>query len=183
MAHTRLLDLGKYHIPDVVGTPVTQLWQYWFMSPQSMSVLEAVDASRSEMIGFTRELVAIPSENPPGAEYARCAEVIAQKLKEIGLDPRVIEAPAPKPGEPPGYCVTACHGEGERALHFHGHYDVVPRSVEGQFDPVIKGPNLFGRGSSDMKSGLASMIYAVQALRQTKTRLNGRVELVIVPDE
>jgi len=131
------------------------------------------------MIDFTRELVAIPSENPPGNEYARCAGAIAQRLKDIGLEPRVIEVP----GKPPGYCVTACHGEGERAFYFHGHYDVVPRSVEGQFDPAIKGSNLFGRGSSDMKSGLASMIYAVQALRQTKTRLNGRVELVIVPDE
>jgi len=124
------------------------------------------------MIDFARQLVAIPTENPPGNEYARCAGVIAQKLTEIGLEPRVI-----------GNCVTAGHGEGERMLHFHGHYDVVPRSVEGQFDPAIKGPNLFGRGSSDMKGGLASMIYAVQALRRALTRLKGRVELVIVPDE
>jgi succinyl-diaminopimelate desuccinylase len=68
-------------------------------------------------------------------------------------------------------------------LHFHGHYDVVPHSVDGQFDPVIKRSNLFGRGSSDMKGGLASTIYAVQALRRMRTRLKGRVELVIVPDE
>jgi acetylornithine deacetylase/succinyl-diaminopimelate desuccinylase family protein len=142
-------------------------------------LLEAVDASQSEMVDFTRELVAIPSENPPGNEYARCAAVIAQKLGDIGLEPRVIEAP----GTPPGYCVTASHGEGERALYFHGHYDVVPRSGEGQFDAVIQGSNLFGRGSSDMKSGLAAMIYAVEALRRARVRLNGRVELVIVPDE
>ena len=142
------------------------------MSDDQRRLLEAVDASRSEMIDFTRELVAIPSENPPGNEYARCVGAIAQKLKDIGLEPQVT-----------GHCVTASHGEGERALYFHGHYDVVPRSVEGQFDPVIKGPNLFGRGSSDMKSGLASMIYAVKALRQVKTPVNGRVELVIVPDE
>jgi succinyl-diaminopimelate desuccinylase len=153
------------------------------MSDHHKSVLEAIDASQSEMIDFTRELVAIPSENPPGNEYERCAGVIAQKLKDIGLEPRVVEVPASKPCERPGYCVTACHGEGERALHFHGHYDVVPRSVEGQFDPEIKQSNLFGRGSSDMKSGLASMIYAVQALRSARTRLSGRVELVIVPDE
>jgi len=149
------------------------------MSDHQRRLLEAVDASRSEMIDFTRELVAIPSENPPGNEYARCAAVIAQKLKDIGLEPRMIEVP----GTPPGYCVTAGHGEGERALYFHGHYDVVPRAAEGQFDPVIQGSNLFGRGSSDMKSGLAAMIYAVQALRRARARLNGRVELVVVPDE
>jgi succinyl-diaminopimelate desuccinylase len=154
-----------------------------FMSGHPTSLLEAVDASQSEMIDFARELIAIPSENPPGNEYARCAGVIAQKLKEIGLEPRVVEVPATKPDAQPGYCVTACHGEGERTLHFHGHYDVVPRSVEGQFDPEIRQSNLFGRGSSDMKGGLASMVYAVQALRRARTRLNGRVELVIVPDE
>jgi succinyl-diaminopimelate desuccinylase len=136
------------------------------------SLIEAVDASRSETIDFARQLVAIPTENPPGNEYARCAGVIAQKLTEIGLEPRVI-----------GHCVTASHGEGERVLHFHGHYDVVPRSAEGQFDPVIKGANLFGRGSSDMKGGLASMVCAVEALRRARTPLKGRVELVIVPDE
>jgi acetylornithine deacetylase/succinyl-diaminopimelate desuccinylase family protein len=146
-------------------------------------LLDAVDAAQSEMIDFTRELVAIPSENPPGNEYARCAGAIAKKLSEIGLTPRVIEVPAPRLGESPGYCVTASYGEGERALYFHGHYDVVPHSVEGQFDPVIKQSNLLGRGSSDMKSGLASMIFAIQALRRVQARLNGRVELVIVPDE
>jgi len=153
------------------------------MSLDQKNLLDAVDALQSEMVDFTRELVAIPSENPPGNEYARCAGAIAQKLSDLGLDPQVIEVPAPRLGESPGYCVTASHGEGERAVYLHGHYDVVPHSVEGQFDPVIQHSNLFGRGSSDMKSGLASMVFAVQALRLSRTRLNGRVELVIVPDE
>jgi acetylornithine deacetylase/succinyl-diaminopimelate desuccinylase family protein len=153
------------------------------MSLDQKDLLEAIDASRSEMIEFTRELVAIPSENPPGNEYARCAGSIAQKLNQIGLESRVVEVPAARLGESPGYCVTASHGEGERALYFHGHYDVVPHSVEGQFDPAIRQSNLFGRGSSDMKGGLASMVFAIQALRRVRARLNGRIELVIVPDE
>ncbi len=153
------------------------------MSGHHSGLVEAIDAFRSEMIDFARELIAIPSENPPGNEYARCAEVIAKKLKETGLEPRVIEAPTSRRGEQPGYCVTAGHGEGERVLYLHGHYDVVPHSVNGQFDPRIKHSNLFGRGSSDMKGGLASMIYAVHALRRAHTRLKGRVELIIVPDE
>ena len=122
---------------------------------------------REEMIAFTRELVAIPTENPPGNNYRRCALAIARKLEEIGLEPAIIETP----GDGAGYCVLAFHGRGERVLHFHGHYDVVPRSVDGQFEPVIKGGNLFGRGSSDMKSGLAAMIYAVKAIRQAGVEL------------
>jgi acetylornithine deacetylase/succinyl-diaminopimelate desuccinylase family protein len=147
------------------------------------SLLAAVDASQSEMIDFARELIAIPSENPPGNEYERCAEAIARKLTEIGLKPRVVEVPSSEPGQKAGYCVTASYGEGERALYFHGHYDVVPHSAGGQFDPAIKQSNLFGRGSSDMKGGLASMIFAVHALQCAGRQFNGRVELVIVPDE
>jgi succinyl-diaminopimelate desuccinylase len=153
------------------------------MSVDQNNLLEAVDALQSEMVDFTRELVAIPSENPPGNEYARCAGAIAQKLSDLGFDPRVIEVPTPRLGDSPGYCVTASHGEGERALYFHGHYDVVPRSLEGQFDPVVQHSNLLGRGSSDMKGGLASMVFAVQALRLAHARLNGRIDLIIVPDE
>src|ERR1043166_6988073 len=92
------------------------------------TLLEAVDASHSEMIDFTRELVAIPTENPPGKEYLRCAGVIAQRLKAIGLCPRVIEVPAGTAGDEPGYCVIASHGEGERSLYFHGHYDEIGRA-------------------------------------------------------
>jgi succinyl-diaminopimelate desuccinylase len=152
------------------------------MTDRRDALLEAVDAASSEAIDFTKQLIAIPTENPPGNEYARCAEAIAQKLAAIDLEPRIVETPA-RSGAAPGYCVTASHGEGERALHFHGHYDVVPHSVSGQFEPIVRGPNLFGRGSSDMKSGLASMICAVQALRRARTPVNGRVELVVVPDE
>ncbi len=154
-----------------------------FQSDRQNHLLETVDALLPEMVDFTRELACIPSENPPGNEYARCTEAIVQKLQQIGLEHRVIESPSANPGGQPGYCITASHGEGERALYFHGHYDVVPHSVEGQFEPVLENANLFGRGSSDMKGGLASMIFAMQALRQARTPLHGRVELVVVPDE
>jgi acetylornithine deacetylase/succinyl-diaminopimelate desuccinylase-like protein len=48
---------------------------------------------------------------------------------------------------------------------------------------VRKGQTLFGRGSADMKSGLASMLYAAVALRRLRVPLDGRVGLVFVPDE
>jgi len=153
------------------------------MSDPCESLLEAVDASQSEMIAFARDLIAIPSENPPGKEYSRCAEMLANRLQCLGMASQVIEVPAAQSDRAPGYCVVASHGDGERVLHFHGHCDVVPRSSEGQFDPVIQGANLFGRGSSDMKGGLAAMVYAVHALRRARVPLDGRVELVMVPDE
>jgi len=47
-------------------------------------------------------------------------------------------------------------GTGPHTLYFSGHYDVVPAQSRDQFQPRVEGRNLFGRGSSDMKSGLAA---------------------------
>lgn len=142
------------------------------MSDWNSAICEAVDESLPEILDFTRELIAIPTENPPGEEYPRCAAMIANRLEALGFEPEVRSG-----------CVLAHCGVGNRAIHFHGHYDVVPHSADGQFEPVIEGANLFGRGSSDMKGGLAAMAYAVRALDRTRAPLGGRIELVMVPDE
>src|SRR5262249_40964675 len=52
-----------------------------------------------------------------------------------------------------------------------------------QFQPRVERPNLFGRGSSDMKSGLAAMIHAAAAARDEGLLRNGRIGIVLVPDE
>lgn len=62
---------------------------------------------------------------------------------------------------------------------FHGHLDVVP-GRSGQFQPVVDGDRLSGRGAYDMKGGLACMMCALKDLeRQQRVR----VRLVCVPDE
>jgi len=134
---------------------------------------EAVRSHRDDMIAFTRELVEIRSENPPGNEYGRAVECIVRRLAALGFQGTRVE----------GECVVTFVGAGERTVYFSGHYDVVPAQDASQFKPLVKGPNLFGRGSSDMKSGLAAMTYAAVALRDAGALRNGRVGLVFVPDE
>jgi succinyl-diaminopimelate desuccinylase len=62
---------------------------------------------------------------------------------------------------------------------FHGHLDVVPAPVE-QFEPVIDGDRIYGRGAYDMKGALSAMMGAVQELRDAR---NVQVVLTVVPDE
>jgi succinyl-diaminopimelate desuccinylase len=62
---------------------------------------------------------------------------------------------------------------------FHGHLDVVPGQGE-QFEPVIDGDKLIGRGAYDMKGGLAGMMCA---LKDVEPQERVRVRLVVVPDE
>ena len=132
-----------------------------------------LDAHREAMIDLTMRLVAIATENPPGNRYRECAELLCAELARLGFEDTRLE----------GDCVLSFAGRGERMLYFHGHYDVVPAQSETQFQPYVKGPNLFGRGSSDMKSGLAAMIYAAKAVRDCGLKFDGRIGLVFVPDE
>lgn len=109
------------------------------------------------------------------------------KLSEIGLDARIMEIPDQDLGsndpELPRYHIISSFGKGEETLYFHGHHDVVPASKEGQFDPYIKADRLYGRGTADMKAGLAAMIYAIKAIKYSGVDFNGRIGLTIVPDE
>jgi succinyl-diaminopimelate desuccinylase len=61
----------------------------------------------------------------------------------------------------------------------HGHLDVVPGRRE-QFSPRVDGDRLYGRGSYDMKGGLAAMMGALQELKEQN---EVRVVLIVVPDE
>lgn len=137
------------------------------------ALLEAIGGYRDAMVDFTQRLIAIPTENPPGNCYAQARQLILRQLKELGFaDTHLI-----------GECILSFVGTGKRALYFSGHYDVVPAQSTEQFEPHIKGENLSGRGSSDMKSGLAAMTFAARALQGSGITLDGRLGLVFVPDE
>jgi len=125
------------------------------------------------MLDLTKRLIAVPSENPPGNRYEECIRVLLSELDKLGFDDVRRE----------GECVLGHAGSGPRTLYFSGHYDVVPAQSRNQFEPRVEGHNLFGRGSSDMKSGLAAMIYAAAAARDEGLLKSGRIGIVLVPDE
>ncbi len=129
--------------------------------------------SEPAMLDLTKRLIAIPSENPPGNHYEECARTLLDELVKLGFDDVRRE----------GACVLASAGTGLRTLYFSGHYDVVPAQNRDQFQPRVEGANLLGRGSSDMKSGLAAMIHAAAAARDEGLLRTGRIGIVLVPDE
>jgi succinyl-diaminopimelate desuccinylase len=129
--------------------------------------------SESAMVDLTKRLIAIPSENPPGNHYEECARTLFDELERLGFEDVKRE----------GACVLASAGAGRRTLYFSGHYDVVPAQSRDQFRPRVEGANLFGRGSSDMKSGLAAMIHAAAAARDEGLLTSGRIGIALVPDE
>jgi succinyl-diaminopimelate desuccinylase len=141
--------------------------------PQSIASGLRERLSGAAMLDLTLRLIAIPSENPPGNRYEECARTLCEELERLGFEDIRLE----------GACVLALAGRGERTLYFSGHYDVVPAQSPEQFQPRVEGSNLFGRGSSDMKSGLAAMVHAAAAARDEGLLGSGRVGIVLVPDE
>jgi len=147
-------------------------------------LMEWLRQREEEMAALLSELVAIPTENPPGKNYRACADFLEKTLQRVGLECERLEADQPREGsrEKPN-CLIASHGRGESVLYFHGHYDVVPAQSREQFQPSRKDHFLFGRGSCDMKGGIAAMLYAILALKDCGAELNGRIALTLVPNE
>jgi succinyl-diaminopimelate desuccinylase len=139
---------------------------------------------KEEMATLLAELVAIPTENPPGNNYRACTDLLEQRIRQLGLDCEQIAPTGAQnqSGNDPA-TLTAAYGSGEKTLYFHGHYDVVPAQSAEQFQPIRKEHFLFGRGSCDMKGGIVAMLYAILAIKACRKRLNGRIALTLVPDE
>ncbi|PYU82193.1 MAG: hypothetical protein DMG50_12905 [Acidobacteria bacterium] len=137
-----------------------------------------------EMAALLAELVAIPTENPPGKNYRACADLLENRLRRVDLECERLEAGDSKEATSDSpVCLLANYRRGERVFYFHGHYDVVPAQSREQFQPFRKDHFLFGRGSCDMKGGIVAMLYAILALRECDAELNGRIALTLVPNE
>jgi succinyl-diaminopimelate desuccinylase len=139
-----------------------------------------IAAGREWLVEATRRLVEIPTENPPGRAYTECVAALTEILDDAGLPAQVVDLEAPDGA--PRAAVLSGAGNGP-TLWFHGHYDVVPAQHAGQFSADIRGATLSGRGSADMKGGLAAMMLAARTVRDSGADLSGRVGLVVVPDE
>ena len=137
-----------------------------------------------DMAALLADLVAVPTENPPGRNYRVCAELLENRLRQLGLGCEYLEPlqKSERSGDNP-ICLCASYGQGERTLYFHGHYDVVPAQSTEQFRPSREKHFLFGRGACDMKGGIVAMLYAILGLRECGAELNGKVRLMLVPDE
>jgi succinyl-diaminopimelate desuccinylase len=128
------------------------------------------------IVGFARDLIAIPTENPPGTAYDECVRRIRAELDELEIDYDVVETGE---DETPRQAIVGRTGDRGPLLYLHGHYDVVPAFSRTQFDPRVEDGRLVGRGASDMKGGLAAIVHAARPAAEAGTRIG----LVIVPDE
>jgi succinyl-diaminopimelate desuccinylase len=138
--------------------------------------------SPEAVIELTQALVRIPSENPTGDEVAM-GRYVAQWLSEQGIETEV----RPVEGDRANVLGRVC-GAGGPPLVLIAHLDTVPIGDfhKWQHDPfggTIEGDLLYGRGSCDMKSGLAAAMITLARLQQKNVKLKGDVVLACTIDE
>lgn len=146
-----------------------------------LALTEVLALHKEAILAFSQDLIRVANENPPGDNNRDCIDRICQELDYLGFSYQIVEAPG-YPGCP-RYNLLSFYGAAQRTLYFHGHCDVVPAQSREQFNPRMENGRLYGRGSADMKSGLAVMIYAMHLLKELKVSLTGRIGLCIVSDE
>ena len=132
------------------------------------------------VLEYLKELVSLNTENPPGNER-KAAEYVKDLLKHYGIESelQIVEDNRAN--------LIAWIGPADgRTVILTGHLDVVPAGDGWQTDPfrlVCKDGIGYGRGVSDMKGGIASMISALVQVKKSVTLSHTRVMLVLVCDE
>ena len=153
-------------------------------------LFQRIDASVDDLVALTCDLVRFPTVNPPGEAYTPCAEYIAHRLKRSGFEIR-FERGTDTPGDTDRYPRTnvIARREGRRpgpTVHFNSHIDVVEAGEDWTFDPfaaTVSDGRIYGRGTCDMKGGLATSIIAAEAYIAANPEYSGAIEISGTVDE
>ena len=168
-------------------------------------IMDEIARRRGELIALASDLIAFDTtarqhNDDPAGDEAALQEYLAARLRTAGAETDVWE---PAPEDIAGSLMTPAglHFEGRpqlaarfagtgggRSLLFNGHIDVVtvePREqwTSDPFTPEVREGNLYGRGSCDMKGGIASMVFAAEILASLGLRLAGDLIICTVTDE
>ena len=125
-----------------------------------------------EVLELARALISVNTVDPPGNE-CETAILIAEKLRAEGVEPLVYEV-----GPRRANFVARIPGTGERpGLAFSAHFDTIGVETDkwttDPFGGEIKNGRLYGRGSADMKGGMAAMTVAALNILRSGNRLKG----------
>ncbi|WP_353633179.1 M20/M25/M40 family metallo-hydrolase (plasmid) [Halobacterium sp. NMX12-1] len=141
---------------------------------------EYVRAHRAELVALALDLLAIETSNPPGDTQ----EIVA-KIEQF-LDPLPVEVErfAVDPAKP--NLLVRLPGGSDHTLLYNGHLDTVPFDADAwSHDPLGErvDERVYGRGATDMKGAVASMLLGIQAFAATDTEPPVDLQFAFVSDE
>lgn len=153
-------------------------------------LINRIDGKRDDLIALTQDLVRIPTINPPGENYREICGYLAERLGEHGFEIQMVRAEG-TPGDSKKYprwnAIARREGsEQGDCVHFNSHIDVVEVGQGWTTDPFgaeLKDGKIFGRGTCDMKGGLAASIIAAEAFLEEFPAFHGSIEISGTADE
>jgi succinyl-diaminopimelate desuccinylase len=136
------------------------------------------DIKKLPAIELLCDLIRRPSITP---DDAGCQRVLTRRLQQLGFSCETLQF-----GDVTN--LWARRGTASPVLCFAGHTDVVPPGdvsawQHPPFEPTFVDDCLYGRGSADMKSGLAAMLVAIEGFLETQPDYVGSIALLITSDE
>lgn len=145
-------------------------------------IYQYMENHMDELIDLVCDLIQIPSENPTGSQR-EVVNYVENYLKNAGISfVEVGDNP-----EHPNIVAKIGSDEGYQ-VGWNGHLDVVPAGDLSQwkwnpFSAEVTDTQILGRGTSDMKSGVAGLLFATRILKKLNVPINGGITMHIVSDE
>jgi len=139
------------------------------------AIIEKIEEMREEIINFHKQIIQIPSENPPG-KYKQIAQFVQNKFEELGLKTFVKR----------NNVVGKYQNLTGPSLLLYGHMDTVPAYKGWTEDPFGGHTNdgkIFGRGACDDKACVTAEIFATKALLELGIKFEGSLTLISAIDE
>jgi acetylornithine deacetylase/succinyl-diaminopimelate desuccinylase family protein len=134
-----------------------------------------------EIVNFLRQLIQLPTVNPPGDVHAATA-IVQSKLAENGFETRTVGIDDARPN------LIATLGSERPILCFNAHLDVVPPGELGAwthppFEAAVVDGRVYGRGAGDDKASVTAQVLAGVALARSRIPLKGQLVITEVADE
>ncbi|MBC2836318.1 acetylornithine deacetylase/succinyl-diaminopimelate desuccinylase family protein [Paragemmobacter straminiformis] len=160
------------------------------MTDPTHPLLQTIDRRRADLIALCQALVRIPTLNPPGRCYREVCDMLAARLQPAGWTVTLIRATGAIGDSDafPRWNLIARQDSGRAGdcVHFNSHHDVVEVGHGWTRDPFgaeLDGDRIYGRGTCDMKGGLAASIIAAEAFIATTPDWRGSIEISATADE
>ena len=139
------------------------------------------NAEKKELVDLLRSLIQIKSENPPGDEN-QISDYIKKYLLKNNIHSELIPLEIGRSS-----VIAKIEGEEERNITLCGHVDTVRVKEEDwtkpAFEGLIENKKMYGRGASDMKGGVAAILYASVLLKRRGIIPKKTVQLALTADE
>ena len=179
------LDIRSVTISGRLGFGVI-----WYVTDRRAQLLSEIERGATISLPSTQDLVRIPTLNPPGEYYSDICAYLDKRLQGKGFLTELIRATG-TPGDSDKYprwnIVARREGSAPgECLHFNSHIDVVLAGQGWTVDPFggeLKDGKIYGRGTCDMKGGLAASIIAAEAFIDVYSDFSGAIEISGTADE